>query len=101
MRFLDFFRKKPAPPVYDEPVIVISPEPPVYDEPVIVISQDPPPDMPGTPGPGTKDLARAPRHVARFERAVAQCAKGDTRLAELRAWLEYWRAVTLLPPKPE
>ncbi|RIK92885.1 MAG: hypothetical protein DCC73_11445 [Proteobacteria bacterium] len=65
-----------------------------------------PPAAPAVPmlqdtPPSTRDRARAAIHVARFERALAQCAKGEARRAELAAWLEYWQAVARLPQKPE
>lgn len=54
-----------------------------------------------TTDPAARDRARAAYHVARFERALAQCAKGEARRAELAAWLKYWQAVARLPQKPE
>lgn len=32
-------------------------------------------------------------HISRFERALAQCEKGPERKAELKANLDYWRAI--------
>lgn len=75
----DLFKPKPAVPSSSPPA------------PVGVITTD----------PAVRDRARAAIHVARFERALAQCATGEARRAELAAWLEYWQAVARLPQTPE
>lgn len=48
---------------------------------------------------GPRDIAKAPRHVARFERALAQ-ATIPARRKQLKAWRDYWRHIAAAPRPP-
>lgn len=45
------------------------------------------------PAPRRTDREKVQFHIDRFERALAQCTKGEAREAELRANLDYWTAL--------
>lgn len=72
------------------------PEPPV-EEPVAVAEPEPEPE-PTVAAPSLVHLpdeirrAKVGANIRRFKLALEQCTKGPERQAELRAWLDYWKA---------
>lgn len=52
--------------------------------------------------PTAREISQVDVHVARYQRALDQCTKGQARREELQAYLTYWQAVAAAAAlKPE